>query len=84
MFLEEPSYKIEIRKGVLHGNADGMSRGCHGSGCICDELLAYERKYNVKKGQIIEGEVVVLGRLSSASISFGVSHFWSLDGSLSS
>ena len=24
--------------------------------CICDELLAYERKYNVKKGQILEGE----------------------------
>ena len=33
-----------------------MSRWCHGSGCICDELLAYKRKYNVKKGQIIEGE----------------------------
>ena len=45
MFLEEYSYKIEIRKGVLHGNADGMSRGCHGKECICDELLAYERKY---------------------------------------
>ena len=56
MFLEQYSYKIEIWKGVLHGNADGMSRGCHGKECICDELLAYERKYNVKKGQILEGE----------------------------
>ena len=56
MFLEEYSYKIEIKKGILRGNADGMSRGCHGSGCICDELLVYERKNNVKKGHIIEGE----------------------------
>ena len=28
-------------------------------------------------------EVVVLGHLSGVSISFGVAHFWSLDGSLS-
>ena len=56
MVLEEYGYKIEIRKGVLHGNADGMSRECHGTECICDELLAYERKYKVKKGQILEGK----------------------------
>ena len=29
MLLEEYSCKIEITKGILHGNADGMSRGCH-------------------------------------------------------
>ena len=33
-----------------------MSRGCHGSGCICDKLVAYKQKNNVKKGQILEGE----------------------------
>ena len=32
MQLEEYSYKIVIRKGALHGNADAMSRGCHGKG----------------------------------------------------
>ena len=35
MQLEEYSYKIEIRKGTLHSNADAMSRGCHGKTCIC-------------------------------------------------
>ena len=54
MFLEEYSYKIEIRKGILHGNADGMSRGCHGNGCICDELEQYEKRHNVRKGQVLE------------------------------
>ena len=53
MFLEEYSYKIEIRKGVLHANADGMSRGCHGSGCICDKLLQFERKHNVVQGTVL-------------------------------
>ena len=41
MTLEEYSYKIEIRKGTLHGNADGLSRGCHGKQCICDEITKY-------------------------------------------
>ena len=58
MLLEEYSYKIEIRKGVLHGNADGMSRGCHGNGCICDELEAYEKKFNVKKHDVLDGDEV--------------------------
>ena len=54
MFLEEYSYKIEIRKGVLHGNADGLSRECHGNGCICDELERYEKRYNVRRGQVLK------------------------------
>ena len=56
MFLEEYSYKIEIRKGVLHGNAHGLSRGCHGNGFICDELEKYEKRYNVRKGQVLKGD----------------------------
>jgi transposase InsO family protein len=52
MFLEEYSYKLEIRKGILHCNADAMSRGCHGKGCICDELVEFERRHNVQRGQI--------------------------------
>ena len=42
MALEEYTYTIEIRRGVLHGNADGLSRmPCLGKKCICvgvDEL----------------------------------------------
>ena len=38
MTLEEYSYKIEIRKGTLHSNADAMSRGCHGPKCICEDV----------------------------------------------
>jgi hypothetical protein len=58
MFLEEFSYKIEIRKGVLHVNADAMSRGCHwDKQCICEALTRYELKHEVKKGQILDGEV---------------------------
>ena len=35
--MEEYSYKIEIRKGTLHANADGMSRmPCRKKQCICD------------------------------------------------
>ena len=45
-FLEEYSYRIEITKGVLHGSADGMSRGCYGSGCICDELHSVKQLRN--------------------------------------
>ena len=58
MYLEEYSYKIEVRKGVLHANADGMSRGCHGKKCICDDLLTYERKYNIKPGTVLKEDAV--------------------------
>lgn len=33
--LEETEYEIEIRKGELHSNADGLSRLCGGKKCIC-------------------------------------------------
>ena len=56
MFLEEYSYKKEIKKGILHGNADGISRGYHGSGCICDELEQYEKRHNGKIGQVLEDD----------------------------
>ena len=58
MFLEEYSYKIEIRKGVLHGNADAMSRGCHGKGCICDDLVRWEQRMDVRKGTVMIGSIV--------------------------
>ena len=36
MRLEEIDYTIEVRQGLKHGNADGLSRiGCEGKGCIC-------------------------------------------------
>ena len=68
MSLEEYSYQIEIRKGVLHGNADGMSRGCHGNGCICDALLAYERKYNIGPGVILEDTGSVLSAVDAIPV----------------
>ena len=52
MFLEEYSYKIEIRKGVLRG----LSRGCQGNGCICYELEKYKKRYNVRKRQVLKGD----------------------------
>ena len=52
MTLEEYSYKLEIRKGILHCNADAMSRGCHGKGCICEELVIFELRSNIRRGQI--------------------------------
>ena len=58
MTLEEYSYKIEVRKGILHGNADGMSRGCHGKACICDQLQQWEKRYNITKGKVIEGDEI--------------------------
>ena len=56
MDLEEYSYKIEVRKGILHTNADAMSRGCHGKDCICEDLVRFERRHNIKKGDVIETE----------------------------
>ena len=63
MFLEEFSYKIEIRKGTDHANADGMSRGCHGKKCICDEVELYETMRGIRVGSKVtmsdEGKAVV-------------------------
>ena len=68
MSLEEYSYQIEIRKGVLHGNADGMSKGCHGNGCICDALLAYERKFNICPGTLLDDGGTVLSAFDAIPI----------------
>jgi hypothetical protein len=58
MYLEEFNYKIEIRKGTLHTNADAMSRGCHSDKqCICEALTRYELKHDVKPGDVLDGEV---------------------------
>ena len=62
MTLEEYSYKLEIRKGTLHCNADAMSRGCHGKGCICEELVLFERRNNVRRGQIYGEEEMAENR----------------------
>ena len=56
LYLEEFSCQIEVRKGVLHANADAMSRGCNGKDCICDDLLRFERKFNIKPGKILTPE----------------------------
>ena len=42
MMLEEYSYRIVIRKGTLHANADALSRGCHGKECICVPVAKWE------------------------------------------
>lgn len=42
--LSEFQYKIEIRRGALHVNADGLSRlGCNGKQCVCDQVDQFER-----------------------------------------
>ena len=56
-YLEEYSYKLEIRKGVLHSNADALSRGCHGKDCICADILHYERKHNIRPGKQFDANV---------------------------
>ena len=42
--LSEFDYTIEIRKGALHVNADGLSRlGCNGKQCVCAQVDKFER-----------------------------------------
>ena len=60
MYLEEFSYKIEVRKGTLHSNADGLSRGCNGKVCICDDLEQWEKQRNIRKGTKIAGATTLL------------------------
>ena len=60
MMLEEYSYKIEVRKGVDHANADGMSRGCLGKGCFCDELEMYEKRHNIRAGHTLSDDVGIV------------------------
>ena len=59
MYLEEFSYKIEVRKGSLHANADGLSRGCNGKVCICDDLEQWEKQRNIRKGTKLAGNTTV-------------------------
>jgi hypothetical protein len=70
MKLEHYSYKLQIRKGVLHANADGMSRGCHGleAGCICDKLFEYERKHNITKGMELQVDQSLLCEVEAVPI----------------
>ena len=45
--LEELEYTIEVRKGVNHGNADGLSRlGCEGKRCSCVSVKKLEMEDN--------------------------------------
>ena len=45
MLLEQYDYKIEIRAGVNHANADTLSRiPCNGKICICEKVEEYERR----------------------------------------
>ena len=67
MTLEEYSYKIEIRKGTLHSNADAMSRGCHGPKCICEDVARWESSHKVTPGKILLNNV--FGILQNHSIS---------------
>ena len=43
MMMEEYTYEVEVRKGILHANADGMSRmPCEGKVCICTGVAELE------------------------------------------
>ena len=51
MLLEQYSYKIEVRAGVDHANADTLSRiPCSGKICICEKVEAYERRSKTSVG----------------------------------
>ena len=51
MLLEQYSYKIEVRAGVDHANADTLSRiPCNGKICICDKVEAYEKRAKTSIG----------------------------------
>ena len=54
MLLEQYSYKIEVRAGVDHANADTLSRfPCNGKICICDQVEEFEKRAKTKVGVII-------------------------------
>ena len=56
MRLEEVEYTIETRKGVMHANADGLSRlGCGGKRCICDGVNQLEATTDVQDTYIDHG-----------------------------
>ena len=63
MQLEEYSYKIVIRKSALHGNADAMSRGCHGKECICIPVAKWEAVKGITR-PIMQMSCIVMPTLS--------------------
>ena len=53
MLLEQYSYKIEVRAGVDHANADTLSRiPCNGKICICEQVEEYEKRAKTKVGTV--------------------------------
>ena len=49
MLLEQYSYKIEVRAGVDHANADTLSRiPCNGKICICERVEEFEKRAKTK------------------------------------
>jgi hypothetical protein len=68
--LEEYSYKIEIRKGSLHSNADAMSRGCHGKECICKQVFKWESSKRLKPGDKLLNNVFGMRKFSANNLKF--------------
>ena len=53
--MEEYTYEVEIRKGTLHANADGMSRmPCRMKQCICDGVRDMEDAGNVEDSGVAQ------------------------------
>ena len=53
MLLEKYSYKIEVRAGVDHANADTLSRiPCSGKICICEKVEEFEKRAKTKVGAV--------------------------------
>ena len=54
MLLEQYSYRIEVRAGKDHANADTLSRiPCSGKICICEKVEEYEKRAKTKVGSVI-------------------------------
>ena len=59
--LEEYSYEIEVRKGVLHANADGMSRmPCRMKRCICEGVQEMEKAGDCEDVNVAQIQINVL------------------------
>ena len=57
LFLEQYSYKIVVRAGKEHANADTLSRiPCNGKICICEQVEAYEKRAKTKIGEVQDSE----------------------------
>ena len=73
--LEECDYRIEVRRGVKHSNADGLSRyDCGGKKCICDGVRELEETteapqiHAVKFGQLWTPEEMHDAQMSDPDI----------------